>query len=175
MNRMHTFAKIVLVGVGLLTAIRVLPQILTLVYMLPRNQPMEQFGTILGQTAITGGFLAVLFYVFWIKRDWLATRVVGAEPSSESTTSVPWLPAAYRLVCMAAGLHCLYVLTFQMISMLVRRSYAPAASAAPAPADIATWIVLLPAGLYLCWGAPHFVRWQMKKTLEQCRDTLDAA
>jgi hypothetical protein len=31
------------------------------------------------------------------------------------------------------------------------------------------WFVLLAMGIYLICGAPHFVRWQVKKTVEQCR------
>jgi len=28
---------------------------------------------------------------------------------------------------------------------------------------------MLTIGIYLVCGAPHFVRWQVKKTLEQCK------
>lgn len=177
MSRTHTFAKIALVSVGLLTAIRVAPQLLTCLYMLMREQTMDRFALVMVQIFISIGSLGLLLYVFWVKRDWLAARVVGAEPASE--LSVPWLPAAYRLVCMAAGLHCLYGLTFQMLGFLLRTSYrsdqlSPAALTAPSVADVMTWAILLAAGLYLCWGAPHFIRWHMKKTLEQCRDITDA-
>ncbi len=179
MSRTHTFAKVVLVGVGLLAAIRVAPQLLTCLYMLMRKQTMDQFALVMVQVFVTLGSLGLLLYIFWIKRDWLATKVVRAEVSSESGPSVPWLPAAYRLVCMAAGLHCLYVLTFQMLGFLVRTSYrsdqfSPAAVTAPSVADVMTWAILLAAGLYLCWGAPHFIRWHMKKTLEQCRENTGA-
>ena len=30
------------------------------------------------------------------------------------------------------------------------------------------WLFSLPIAIYLLWGAPHFVRWQVKKTLEIC-------
>lgn len=89
-----------------------------------------------------------------------------------------WLPAAYRLVCMAAGLYCLYVVSFRILQFVVRPAYAArfadAMRAPPTVMDIATWTTLLAAGFYLCWGAPHFVRWHMKKTLEQCQEITDA-
>jgi nitrate reductase gamma subunit len=72
-------------------------------------------------------------------------------------------PAAYRLVCMAAGLHCLYVLTFQMTGFLLRSTYTAVARTTPTPADMVNWAILLAAGLYLCWGAPHFVRWHLSR------------
>ncbi len=109
----------------------------------------------------------MLYYVFWVKRDWLTAKVVGAEPSSEPFPSVLWLPAAYRLVCMAAGLHCLYVLTFQMTGFLLRSTHATIARTTPTLADIVNWAILLAAGLYLCGGAPHFVRWHLRKTIDQ--------
>ncbi len=176
MSRTRTFAKIILVSVGLLTAIRVAPQLLTLIYLIPKNHMVDRPAMVLVQIVITTVFLALLFYVFWIKRDWLATRVVGAEPSSE--LSVPWLPAAYRLVCMAAGLQCLYVVSFEILRFFLSPAYAArfpdAGRMSPSAMDIVTWIILLAAGFYLIWGAPHFVRWHMKKTLEQCREITDA-
>lgn len=172
MSKTHAFARIILVGVGLLTAIRILPEILTLIYVIPHGKGMAHFGMVMGQIAIVGVSLAALYYVFWVKRDWLTVKIVGTEPSSEPAPSVSWLPAAYRLVCMAAGLHCLYALTFQMTGFLLRSSYTAVARTTPTPADFVNWAILLAAGLYLCWGAPHFVRWQMKRTLEQCRDII---
>jgi len=29
---------------------------------------------------------------------------------------------------------------------------------------------MLTASVYLLCGAPHFVRWQVKKTIEQCKE-----
>jgi hypothetical protein len=31
------------------------------------------------------------------------------------------------------------------------------------------WIIQLPLAIYLICGAPHFVNWQVRKTLEHCQ------
>jgi hypothetical protein len=178
MNRIHTFTKVLLAAMGLFLAISTLPQLLSPIYMLTQETSIERLGAFLAQFSVTGLFLAAIYYLLWVKQERLATRMVGTEPPQGPESPLQWLPVAFRLVCVASGLYCLYTLVMQtsryLLSVSYRNSFTDPVRIGPTVEQLLTWAVMLALGLYLCCGAPHFVRWQVNKTLEQCRQWPEA-
>jgi len=131
-------------------------------------------------TVIIGLCLAVVLYVFLYKREDLAKKIVGANELPEPDSPVQWLSVAFRLVCVAAGMYCLLIILWDMMHVLIQYLSFKLSSAQSGYGamyiakmlrieQIITWLITLAAGIYLVCGAPHFVRWQVKKTLEQCK------
>ncbi|HUT31688.1 MAG TPA: hypothetical protein VMX13_18010 [Sedimentisphaerales bacterium] len=117
------------------------------------------------------GFAVVLLYVLFFRADWWIERIVGQEEPARA--GVWWLPAAFRLACVFSGIFYVYRVIPTIISTahayLVTQRESPHAILPTITGNqILAWIILLALGLYLLYGAPHFVRWQVRKTLEQC-------
>ena len=180
MNRMHTLAKIMLSGIGIFFAIRLIASIVTpisLAVTMPSELPIL---VALFWTVALGLCLVVLLYVFFYKREELAKKIVGANELPEPDSQIQWLPVAFRLVCVAAGMYCLHIVLWNMMYTLIQYfSFKPYAAQSGYKVMytakllsielIIRWLIMLTAGIYLVCGAPHFVRWQAKKTLEQCK------
>jgi hypothetical protein len=134
--------------------------------------------------------MGVLLYIFLYKREWLAKWIVGndelAPPKagliqSRATpwpaSQIQWLPVAFRLVCVTAGLYCLFTVGWNKSFNLIRyHMFKPEAAREGYKALytakflsielIIRWLIMLAIGIYLVCGAPHFVRWHVKRTLE---------
>jgi len=180
MNRMHTLAKIMLCGIGIFFAIRLTSSMVTLTWMAIAAPARLSILVALFWTVIIGSCLAVVLYVFLYKREELAKKIVGASELPEPDSQIQWLPVAFRLVCVAAGMYCLHIVLWNMTYTLIQYfSFKPYAAQAGYKVmytakilnieQILNWLITLAAGIYLVCGAPHFVRWQVKKTLEQCK------
>ena len=123
---------------------------------------------------LTAIAILLLWYFFFYLRDWLAEKIIARITTDESDSQVAWFPAALRLSCVFAGLYCIFTAVLMLLQQLsIYFLYAGQnLSRTPVVFDIIKIIelILLFAGsIYLILGAPHFVRWQVWKTLEQCR------
>ncbi len=117
-------------------------------------------------------FAAAVYYVLIHKRDALAKRIVGDGGIAEPQTPVQWLPVAFRLICIVAGMVFLYRFVTRIHVLMQMFAYLIKADQ-PLRANwrwTRIWesVVLLPFAVYLLCGAPHFVRWHVRKTLELC-------
>ena len=168
MNKLHSFASIALAAIGIFFAARLID------YMLMFGNTMIIVG--LGfATVIPLMFLGLCFAAIWYvclyKREQLAEKIVGTDELADPHSQVDWLYVAFRLVCIAAGVYCLHSVAWR-IAYALRRYLAYSSQAASSFLTtelILGWLVMLAIGIYLVCGAPHFVRWHVKKTLEQCR------
>lgn len=179
MNNMQAFAKTILAAIGIFFAIQIIAQML-----IPITWPFttSEFSAkslcfIIVWLAVSGLCLVVVCYIFLYKREELAHRIVGKQQPAEPQSQIQWLPAAFRLVCIFAGLYCLFY-TFATGSRILHRLYIYLSYQGRVPEHLArlvtaehiiTWALTLAAGVYLLCGAPHFVRWQVRKTLKQCK------
>ncbi len=119
--------------------------------------------------------MAILLCIFGSWGDRLANKIVGKpEPAGEQ---IFWLPAAFRLTCVAAGI----LLLYRSIPYFMMTFYVTLTTAMKSEGNfrwpISFWtiagnLIFLAVGMYLAFGAPKFVRWQVRKTLEQCK-TMD--
>ncbi len=176
---MHTLTKIILSATGILFIIRLLSQLpLAIYWFYSRPASWETAGSLLLSLLLTAGIVAVLLYIFIYKRESLAKKIAGSEQLPEPDSQIQWLPVALRLICIAGGFYFLSTVlryTTNVINQLaffkahtyanykVINTYAPFSSQ-----DILPWIIMIICSVYLLCGAPHFVRWQVKKTIEQC-------
>jgi len=181
MNKMYSLARIVLIGLGLFIIIRLCSILYTSVVMLLyHNQFVKWDATfiyIIG-LLICLTVLGVVIYLLRYKVDVLANKMVGVEDLPEPQTQVYWLPLAFRLVCVAAGLYFLCAFTAELIWVLhgIARQMTLKCEQNQlfTGQSYISWNrifssgIKLTAGIYLVCGAPHFVRWHVKKTLEQC-------
>ena len=185
MNKMHSVAKIV-IGYWLLvifTSFCVFAlQLISQIFM---SSFFPGFGlySILIYSVLYLLITAVLIYIFIRKRDFLAEKMVGKTELPPPDKNIDWLPTAYRLMSVTGGLLCLYRSTSVIFSTLSRYFYVKNYNTADNSSliypyniqlsQLLSYLILFIAGIYLVCGAPHFVRWQVKKTLEFCKDITE--
>jgi hypothetical protein len=180
MNKMHTLAKIVLSGMGLYFSIRLLSQLpLGIVYFF--SKPSWETTAFLSLSLLlTAGLISVLLYLSFFKSDSLAQKIVGSEQLPEPESQIQWLPVALRLICITGGLYFIFTVIWQINNIIGQRALYKAWENAKATRfppfnyqSLLPWIVLFICGVYLLCGAPHFVRWHVKKILQQCKDKAE--
>ncbi len=184
MNKMHTLTKIILSAIGIFFSIRLLSQLPYVILMFYLEPSRQITGLSLFSLLLVTGAIAVLVYIFIYKRENLAQKIVGSERLPEPGSQIGWLPVAFRLICIAGGIYLLSNVlwhTTYIINMLAKfkaetysvngttytrffTNFAPFSFG-----DLLPWTIMLICGIYLLCGAPHFVRWQVKKTLQQCK------
>lgn len=175
MNKMHTLTKIILSAIGIFFAIRLLSPLSIGISYFYSKPSWETAGVLLFSLLLAAAIITVLLYIFVYKREYLAQKIVGSEQLPEPDSQVQWLPVALRLICVAGGIYFIFTVLCRAIYIISQYAYLKAqkgactiCSCAPfSSLDIIPCIVTLICGVYLLCGAPHFVRWQTKKTLEQ--------
>jgi len=181
MNKMHSLAKIILTGIGIFFGIRLIPQIITPISLVLVRHSDFSILTALAWVVVLGFCMAVLFYLFFFKSSELAQKIVGKDELDEPQSQIQWLPVAFRLVSVAAGLNLLIVFIWSTTDIISRYLlYSKTSYSSPGfktfytgPGlvnieKIISSLVMLIIGIYLLCGAPHFVRWHVKKLLKQC-------
>ena len=174
-NELRVIARIVLIGLGLYVVLQTFLTILSSLAAMPFVES--------GRTQIPIIIIAFVIYivitlavVYFLVRyaNRFSDKIVENEPID--ATQISGIAVAFRLVCVIAGVLFLYwtvpnlIVTVSMyISNMNNESgqryiYVGMSS----KIDIAKYAVLLGLSIYLACGAPHFVRWQVKKTLKQC-------
>lgn len=180
MNRTHAFAKIMLSGIGIFFAIRLLASMPTLMWIAVTRPSDLSLPVALCWTAFLGLCLATVLYVFLYKGEELAKRIVGARELAEPDAKIQWLPAAFRLVCIAAGFYCLSLAIWNTTYILLRYlTYLSMYGDRPGTIvrtarivsveNVISSLLTIALGVYLVLGAPHFVRWHINKTLQICK------
>jgi hypothetical protein len=182
MNKMHTLAKIALATIGIYTMISLLYQLLFAIHCFFTKPLWETAGSLSLSLLVTTGLIFVLLYLFFYKNDSLAKKIVGSEQLPEPESQIQWLPVALRLISIAGGLYFLITVLGQAnhtISQLAYFKYVNGSTHAVPyypPFNynsLLPWIVMFICGVYLLCGAPHFVRWHVKKILQQCKDKAE--
>ena len=180
MSNLRSFARIALAAAGIFFAFRLIDNMITLVNTMifagvgGLGLPSGMLVATVVSLTFLGLCLAAICYVCLCKRERLAERIVGTDELADPRSQIDWLHVAFRLVSITAGLYCLHSVAWRIVYAL--RAYLPSrASRVLGTELILGWLVMLAIGTYLVCGAPHFVRWHVKKTLEQCRlDPADA-
>ena len=167
MNKIHTLTKVTLTLMALFFIVRIVPQLMIPFYWLYQEPSWEIAGALLFALLVVGGAVAALVYAFIYKRDILAKRIVGSQAEPESQSQIQWLPMALRLVCIAGGIYFLSAVSWRAINSLSRFAFIKAQGAYSTYGQF-SWVITVACGIYLLCGAPHFVRWHVKKTLQEC-------
>jgi hypothetical protein len=168
MKNTQAFARIVIVGLGIYTCLRMIPIVMSSFFVLSHPTPFT-LGMGFLHLVLMGGFLGGTAYILLYKSTALAAHLSSdLDPVPESPVA-QWLPTALRLICMGAGF--LYLSSFltglshaiQLWIALQRRAGIQAGQAPVMTVNFIAWALLLPLAIYLLCGAPHFVRWQVHR------------
>jgi hypothetical protein len=171
MNKMHTLARIILSAIGIYFAIHLLSLLPYAILMFYSKPSWETAVSSLISLLLIAGLISLLLYFFFYKSEGLAKKIVGSEQLPEPDSQIQWLPVALRLICIAGGIYFLNTVIWQT-TYVISQFAAFKAIYAYAPFNyqsLLPWIIMLICGVYLLCGAPHFVRWQVKKTLQLCK------
>jgi hypothetical protein len=175
MNKMHTLAKIILSAIGIFFSIRLLSQLPLAISWFCAKPSLETAGAMSFSLLLTAGLIVVLLYLFFYKSESLAKKIVGSEQLPEPGSQIQWLPVVLRLTCIASGFYFLLTVIWQANYAICQTAFFKAQENAHTTRfplfnyqSLLPWIVMLICGIYLLCGAPHFVRWQVKKILQQC-------
>ena len=167
MSDLRKLARVILIGLGVYIGIWAVFLVLAIpqLFLADSVNAVSVLSTVLG-IAIMG----LIVYLLLCKSDLFVERIVG--PEEPVRKDVDWLPFAFRLTAVFAGMLYLYWVIPRMISSIrwYIVSTRPGMMSTRSPwSEIVGWIAQLALGVYLVFGAPHFVRWQVRKTLEQCK------
>ena len=176
---MHEAAKIAFAVLGIYFLVGLLRHFVSgivVIFTMPSNFSM---GTGIVSYAIMLGCAYAVIYFLIIKRGWLADKIIPADQEIASDTPANWLPAAYRLAILVAAIYFLRNTVWQVSSIvstfvMTKESLGNSGDyisyyTRSLKGPILTLIFTLPVTIYLLCGAPHFVRWQIKKTTEFCK------
>lgn len=172
-NELRVIAKITLIGVGLYVVLQTFLTILSNLAAIPlvasakADMPIIIIAFVI-YIVIT---LAVLYFLVRYANRF-SDKIVENEPIDD--TQISGIAVAFRLVCVITGILFLYwsipSLIFALYNYIANMNnksgqiYMYMSS----KIDIAKYILLLGLGVYLAYGAPGFVRWQVIRTLKQC-------
>jgi len=172
-DELRIIARIVLIGVGLYVLIQTFLTISSSAAALPmiissQNTPGPLM--IIVSLSIYAALAIITVYFLVRCANRISAKIVEPEPSDE--TQVSWLAAAFRLICVSAGVLFLYwsvprlIVTLSMyINVKPDQQHIIISTQRE---NIIEYIVLLSLSLYFAFGAPGFVRWQVRRTLKQC-------
>jgi hypothetical protein len=178
MDRIQSFARVLVGAIALYVGINILVMMVAPIGMMIYYPDIESLGLMALSLLISAACLVALLY-FGVYRPQRVIRLITSDVGlREPLAQGHWLPAAYRLACMFAGLYCVYRFVYGMTRVLALceyyRSTGTWATSPIRPEEILTTLVLLGLGIYLLVGAPHFVRWHLKRTARFCAEnTID--
>jgi len=167
-NELKVLARIMLIGVGLYVLTQIFLTVSSSVAAmstLVSSQIKQGAPIIIISLCIytTLGIATVYLLVRCANR--ISAKIVGPEPAEE----VSWLAVAFRLVCVAVGVLFLYWLVPSLVMTLYTYiTINPNLHYMSPKSDILKYVIMLGLSIYLAYGAPGFVRWQVRKTLKQC-------
>ena len=176
MDDLKKLTRIILIGLGIYMLVEVgRPLLLSLPYAL-FDTSISPFGfAYLLSFIFAIAYAVLIIYVLFYKANLLTGKIVGAE--AEALNQIWWLPFAFRLTAVFSGILYLYWVIPSIVSMVYVHLWAARQGAIPAAwltwSHVVSYIILLALGIYLLCGAPHFVRWQVRKTLEQCKEPAE--
>ena len=177
MDKIRSFARVIVGVMAVFFSVKVLVMMITPVGIILNQRRLEGAWLFLVHSAICAAGLILLQYFGVFRPQKVVDLVTSRIESAQPVTQAQWLPGAYRLVCMFAGLYCLYGVLYRGVGQIGQyylgqsdSGYSQTTSFFLQPDQIATTLVLLVLGVYLLAGAPHFVRWHLKKTVRFCAE-----
>ena len=167
-NELRVIARIMLIGVGLYVLLQTFLTLFShLTIMLFVATPSDvKTSLIIGSISIyiVMAVGAVYFLIRCANR--ISAKIV--ESDTVDDTQVFWLAATFRLVCVSAGVMFLYWSLPRLIVTLSLYMSAKPGQIYTSKETIIEYVVLLALSIYFAFGAPGFVRWQVRRTLKQC-------
>lgn len=175
MDRMISLARIMFAGLGIYLGITICGGIVQSVIFIFNDLSLENVGNVSMMLILSIVMLAVVVLVLFIKGDHFARKLITKDIDSDKPLELSLtLAMAFRLVCVGAGLLCVRTLIFQVgriVSLLMRsKQFSGVISGRGQLYEYFQMTLLIALAVYLLCGAPHFVRWQVKKTMKFCNE-----
>jgi hypothetical protein len=171
-NELRVIARIVLIGVGLYVLLQTLLTILTSIASLSLiASSVDVKATTIIVAMIIYAVMTMAAVYFLVRcANRISAKIVGPDPAEDSQVS--WLAVAFRLICVTAGVLFLYwSLPYLIVTLSMYMQAKPDQQHIYISSNrdnVIKYVVLLSLSIYLAYGAPGFVRWQVKRTLKQC-------
>ena len=178
MNHRRDLARITLIGIAAYILVNtVLTMLNVAVFLMHEMFRSPSSPNRLEMVALVGMLMqfvlaAAVMYVAYLKADSWAGRLTCEDETARAGASSPGF--AFRLVSVAAGILLLYWLIPSVVATAqgYLRDWTAEAGDTQMfggwPRRSFAWVFQAVLAVYLLCGAPHFVRWQVRKTLEQC-------
>lgn len=176
-NELRVTARIILIGTGLYVLLQTFLTLIGGIMMMPFVESAKtQVPLFIAAVAIYLVITLAVVYILFRCEKFFTAKIVDLESSDD--TQVFWLAAAFRLVCVISGVLFLYWSVPQLIATVyqyivnmnsanssgMRTIYMGMSS----KTEIVKYVILFGLSIYLAYGAPGFVRWQVRRTLKQC-------
>ncbi|AQT68405.1 hypothetical protein STSP2_01565 [Anaerohalosphaera lusitana] len=172
MNRTHQLAKLALALIGIYFIVLAVPTPITYIMVIISGGAADSANIlqIFIGTLIYLGYMYLLYFLLIRKRACFAEKIVPEADQSEPGSPSQWIPLVYRLTCISVGIYLSALVITNITSIInnwiLHRQIPDGVYSAP---NSYSSIFLIPLAAYLLAGAPHFVRWQTRKTLEFCK------
>jgi len=172
MNDLRKLARIILVGLGIYVLVKYgIGLFAGLPYLFYGESPLRRFAVVqLVSFVLVTVCLSLLIYALVWKADFWSAKIIDADKPGQA--EIWWLPFAFRLTSVCAGILYFPWAISALASIIGRyiQFMDPRFTFNPLPwHNIVRWVIQLGLAIYLLCGAPHFVRWQVKKTIEHCK------
>ncbi len=179
MDRVQSFARVLIGVMAIYFSVNVLVMMIAPVGMMLNRPNVESVGLMALSLLIFAACLVLLQYFGIFRPQKVVNLITSQVEPQQAIKQNQWLPAAYRLVCLFTGLYCIYVFVFSLTRVLTLYVYYQNVDARSTPSPVrpeeaVNTLLLLGLGIYLLAGAPHFVRWHLKRTARFCAEnTID--
>ena len=175
MDKMISLARIMFAGLGIYLAITICGGIIQSVIFIFNDPSLENIGNVSMMLILSIVMLAAVVLVLFIKGDYWANKLIAADVDADKPVAVDLtLAMAFRLVCVGAGLICVRSIIFKLTSLvsqiIMARQFADSivSFGKVSMTEYIQTLLLISLTVYLLCGAPHFVRWQVDRTLKFC-------
>ncbi len=177
MRDLKNLARVVLIGVVVYI---ILPIILSFIFwihgLINDIHGMPSYSFLQGLLPVLAKILVaiIIAFLFLWKSDWVVQRIIKEDAEIVLTT---WSPAGiYRLTAVIMGGFFIYGSVCEIASYIGSMiDYCISMKMEGIEWGVYSMrlinsVILLALGVYLLIGAPHLVKWQVKKTMEQIKE-----
>jgi hypothetical protein len=176
MTRPHLIAKLILVAIGIRVLMYFLGGIVSIAVTLRQNCPPETLTIRMFIVAAKLITTLALSLILLFRSDWLVRIIAGPDADECEKISSRWIIAGFRMTACLCGLLIIYprMERFLYYAYIIingpnilsyftlegQTSQFSAKTLAAILVEIIKWIF----AIYLIFGAPHYVRWQVRST-----------
>jgi len=181
MNKMQTITRITLAAIALYIILEFAKSMFQSLYFIGRGGELSLISLLMAFVA-SASMIILAVITAWqliVRGEKWACRIVAHAQEYEAEEKTNWLPTTYHIIAIGLGILFIwwtipYIFQLLYYIKLAQPSsngqYRQIYSGYRILPTLISVIVRLIISVYLLCGAPHFVRWQVKKTLELCKE-----
>ncbi|RKY06972.1 MAG: hypothetical protein DRP65_11025 [Planctomycetota bacterium] len=182
MNKMQTIARITLAAIALYIILEFAKHIPSSLYFIGHAGELTLTSLFMAFVA-TGSMIILVVIIAWqliVRGEKWACKIVTKAQNYEAEEKTNWLPTTYHIIAVSLGILFIWwtiPYIFQLLYYIklaqpssngqYRQFYSGGYRVLPTLVSVIGRLII---SVYLLCGAPHFVRWQIKKTLELCKE-----